>query len=143
MTAEYIGVKKVRAWREERDGKPGYAVRYEDGYTSWSPQDVFERTYFRIDDHDGRSLRENDITRFFDTVEAIKMGEKTTVAKGTLINGFEMIEGSSCVDPANYNEELGTRICVGRMRDKVWMLLGFVLQWARSGIKPEVNPMEL
>ena len=143
MTAEYIGVKKVRAWREERDGRPGYAVRYEDGYTSWSPQDVFERTYFRIDDHDGRSLRENDITRFFDTVEAIKMGEKTTVAKGTLINGFEMIEGSSCVDPANYNEELGTRICVGRMRDKVWMLLGFVLQWAHKGIKPEVNPVEL
>ena len=88
-------------------------------------------------------MHENDITRFFDTVESIKMGEKTTVAKATLISGFEMIEGSSCVDPANYNDELGTKICVGRMRDKVWMLLGFVLQWAHKGIKPEENRLEL
>ena len=143
MTAEYVGVKKVRAWEEEKNGQPGYAVRYEDGYTSWSPRAVFESSYFRLDDHEGRSLHENDITRFFDTVESIKMGEKTTVAKATLISGFEMIEGSSCVDPANYNDELGTKICVGRMRDKVWMLLGFVLQWAHKGIKPEENRLEL
>ena len=54
-----------------------------------------------------------------------------------------MIEGSSCVDPKNYNDELGTKICVGRMRDKVWMLLGFVLQWAKNGIKPEENRLEM
>ena len=143
MTAKYMGVKMVEAWEQEKDGKPGYAVKYEDGYVSWSPKGVFERSYFRLDDPEGSSLKEFDVTRFFDTVDSQKMGEKTTVAKGTLINGFEMIEGSSCVDPANYNEELGTRICVGRMRDKVWMLLGFVLQWAHKGIKPEVNPMEL
>ena len=140
MTAYYIGVKEVVAWPEEKDGKPGYAVKYEDGYISWSPADVFERSYFRLEAHEGDKLLENDITRFFEKVESQKMGEKTTVAKGTLISGFEMVEGSSCVDPANYNDELGTKICVGRMRDKVWMLLGFVLQWARSGIKPEERP---
>lgn len=133
--AKYIGVKMVEAWEQERDGKPGYAVKYEDGYVSWSPKEVFERSYFRVSNVEGNSLSENDITRFFDTVEAKKMGEKTTVTKATLINGFEMVEGSSCVDPKNYNEELGTKICVERMRDKVWMLLGFVLQWANKGIK--------
>lgn len=143
MTAKYMGVKMVEAWEQEKDGKPGYAVKYDDGYISWSPKHVFERSYFRLDDHEGSSLKEFDVTRFFDTVDVQKMGEKTTVAKGTLINGFEMIEGSSCVDPKNYNEELGTKICVGRMRNEVWKLLGFVLQWAKSGIKPEENKMEL
>ena len=143
MTATFIGVKKVTAWPEEKNGQAGYAVKYEDGYISWSPADVFERSYFRLDTHDGNSLVENDVTRFFDNVESTKMGEKTTVVKGTLINGYEMIEGSSCVDPKNYNEELGTKICVGRMRNKVWELMGFVLQWAHKGIRPEENRLEL
>lgn len=143
MTAMYIGVKKVLAWEEERDGKAGYAVRYEDGYISWSPADVFKRSYFRISDTEGHSLSENDITRFFDTVDAKKMGEKTTVTRATLINGFEMVDGSSCVEPKNYNEELGTKICIGRMREKVWMLLGFVLQWANKGVKSEPSSLEV
>ena len=143
MTAKYIGVKKVTAWEEERDGKAGYAVKYPDGYISWSPKDVFERSYFRLTEHDGSKILEFDVTRFFDRVESMTMGEKTTVAKATLINGFEMVEGSSCVDPKNYDEELGTKICLGKMRDEVWKLLGFVLQWAKSGIKPEENRLEL
>ena len=124
MTTYYIGVKEVVAWPEEKAGKQGYAVKYSDGYISWCPADVFERSYFRLEAHEGDKLLENDITRFFEKVESQKMGEKTTVAKGTLISGFEMVEGSSC----------------GRMRNDVWKLLGFVLQWARSGIKPEERP---
>ena len=45
MTQPYIGTKIVLAWSQEKDGKPGYGVRYEDGYTSWSPKEVFERCY--------------------------------------------------------------------------------------------------
>lgn len=142
MEMTYVGVKKVTAWPEEKNGKAGYAVKYEDGYTSWSPADVFERSYFQLVG-DGNSLVEYDVTRFFDKVEVQKLGEKTTVVTGTLINGFEMVEGSPCVDPANYNEEIGAKICVERMRNKTWMLLGFVLQWARSGIKREENSLEL
>ena len=137
MTAYYVGVKMIEAWEQEKDGKPGYAVKYEDGYVSWSPADVFERSYFRLEDPEGLTLKENDITQFFSVVDSQKMGKKTTVAKGTLVNGFEMIEGSSCVVPENYNEKLGTAICVRRMREKVWMLLGFVLQWAKNGIAME------
>ena len=135
MESVYVGVKKVVAWESEKGGKPGYAVRYEDGYESWSPKEVFERSYFRVSNIEGNILSENDITRFFDTVDVKKMGEKTTVAKATLINGFEMVDGSSCVDPKNYDEEIGTKICVERIREKTWMLLGFVLQWACRGIK--------
>lgn len=48
MTQHYIGTKQVVAWEAEKDGKPGYAVQYEDGYTSWSPKDVFEAAYIAI-----------------------------------------------------------------------------------------------
>ncbi len=30
-------------------GEEGYLVEYEDGYKSWSPKDVFEKAYRRID----------------------------------------------------------------------------------------------
>jgi hypothetical protein len=45
MTHRYIGTKEVVAWPADKEGKAGYAVKYEDGYTSWSPQDTFEAAY--------------------------------------------------------------------------------------------------
>lgn len=40
----YIGVKRIQAEPQERNGKPGYRVIYEpDGYESWSPKDVSRR----------------------------------------------------------------------------------------------------
>lgn len=45
MTKEYFGTKRIWAWSVERDGKPGYAVKYADGYISWSPKEVFEEAY--------------------------------------------------------------------------------------------------
>lgn len=45
MTQHYVGTKIVMAWPQEKDGQAGYAVKYEDGYTSWSPKDIFERAY--------------------------------------------------------------------------------------------------
>ena len=137
MTAFYMGVKKVTAWPQEKDGKAGYAVKYEDGYISWSPAEVFERSYFRLHDPEGNSLTEFDINRFLGSIEGVTMGEKTTIVQATLINGYEMVESSSCVDPKNYDEQLGVKLCAGKVRDKIWGLLGFVLQWAHSGIKVE------
>jgi hypothetical protein len=33
---------------EQYQSLPGYRVIYEDGYTSWSPQDIFERSYRKL-----------------------------------------------------------------------------------------------
>jgi hypothetical protein len=58
MTQQYIGFKVVTAWPEDRikdlgEGnkriESGYAVKYEDGYISWSPKEVFEKAYVPID----------------------------------------------------------------------------------------------
>jgi hypothetical protein len=57
MTKTYIGTKIVTAWPQiETTAGPGdpattrggYTVRYEDGYTSWSPKDVFEAAYVEV-----------------------------------------------------------------------------------------------
>lgn len=57
-----------------------------------------------------------------------KMGEKTTVVCLKLPNGFEVVESSSCVDPANYNHGMGVDICKKRISDRLWMLEGYRLQ---------------
>lgn len=46
---EYYGTKRIAAWPEERNGQPGYAVQYSDGYKSWSPQKAFDEAYKPID----------------------------------------------------------------------------------------------
>lgn len=53
---------------------------------------------------------------------------KTTVVTAKLPNGFVIVESSSCVDPANYNQDIGYEICMERIRNKVWELEGYVLQ---------------
>ena len=58
----------------------------------------------------------------------IKMGNKTTVVHLTLPCGFSLIESSSCVDPENYDHELGVQICMRRIEDKIWELEGYRLQ---------------
>jgi len=45
MTHKYIGTKEVLAWEQDKDDRPGYAVKYPDGYISWSPKEVFEAAY--------------------------------------------------------------------------------------------------
>lgn len=45
MGRAFYGTKRIEAWEETRDGKPGYGVRYADGYTSWSPTEAFENAY--------------------------------------------------------------------------------------------------
>lgn len=48
MTQEYIGTKQVTAWPQLKNELDGFAVKYADGYTSWSPKDVFEKSYIGI-----------------------------------------------------------------------------------------------
>jgi hypothetical protein len=49
MTEHYVGTKIIMAWSQAHaDGREGYTVKYEDGYTSWSPKDVFEAAYLPI-----------------------------------------------------------------------------------------------
>lgn len=131
----YLGVKRVEAYPEERDGKPGYAVIYPDGYKSWSPEAVFEAAYFPIEKTN--SLTQNDIDRMVEASEVHiqTIGEKTTLVRVVLPTGFELVEASACVDPENYSEKYGAEICMEKIKDRLWFLMGFTLQWAHAGLK--------
>ncbi|QNR51736.1 hypothetical protein Xoosp14_45 [Xanthomonas phage Xoo-sp14] len=48
MTKHYVGTKIIQAYPLGREDKPGYGVQYPDGYSSWSPKDVFEEAYVEI-----------------------------------------------------------------------------------------------
>lgn len=117
-----------------------YKVRYKDGYESWSPKDVFEEAYLPLIENpymsaDAPSISQEMVDDFIKEVEVMTMGEKTTVVRAVLRNGFEIVESSACVSKENYDEKLGAKICMDKIKDKVWMLLGFLLQTAVHGIK--------
>lgn len=132
MTQHYIGSKQIVAWEEERDGKPGYAVKYPDGYTSWSPKDTFEAAYLP-QGHDGSRINEQMVDDFIAGHESTRMGNHTVVLV-KLRNGFTLIEESACVDPANYDQAIGEKYALAKAKKHVWNHLGFLLATARNGI---------
>ena len=73
MTYRYIGTKEVTAWPAEKDGQPGYGVKYADGYTSWSPREAFASAY-RLAEGDAQALT------FGDALHYLKLGKKVTRA---------------------------------------------------------------
>ena len=156
---QYIGTKLIEAEKAYRvDGKTvvlpdngvpcgskierGYKVRYADGYESWSPQGVFESAYLPLEVNGmlktaAPSISAEMVERFIDHHETATMGGKTTVVRAVLKNGFEIVESSSCVSAENYDEKLGEEICMERIRNKIWELLGFLLQTAVGGVNGE------
>lgn len=117
----------------------GYKVRYQDGYESFSPKDVFERFYLELTVNPELRTKKPSISQkmvddFIVAKEVSTLGDKVTVVRATLRNGFELVESSACVSPENYDEELGAKICMEKIKDKVWFLLGFLLQTGVNGL---------
>ena len=132
MTKYYIGVKQVQAWEAEKDGQPGYTVKYADGYLSWSPKDVFEAAYL-VQGLDPTRITSEMVDAFIGSHEVTRMGNHTVVMP-RLRNGFTLIEESACVDPANYDETIGATLAIAKAKNRVWHLLGFLLASARNGL---------
>jgi hypothetical protein len=117
----------------------GYKVRYQDGYESFSPKDVFERFYLELTVNPELRTKKPSISQkmvddFIVAKEVSTLGDKVTVVRATLRNGFELVESSACVSPENYDEKLGAKICMEKIEEKVWFLLGFLLQTGVNGL---------
>lgn len=56
-----------------------------------------------------------------------KLFDNCTMVACRLDNGFIIVETSACVDPANYDEEIGYNICMERIVDKIYELEGYKL----------------
>lgn len=101
MTQFYVGVKIIEAWKQEKDGEPGYSVKYPDGYVSWSPKDAFEQAYLPMG-LDPSKVNEKMVNEFIREVRSHGMEDgKTVFLSADLATGFVQYETSSCVDPLN------------------------------------------
>jgi hypothetical protein len=69
MTHKFIGTKVITAWHQEKDGKSGMAVKYEDGYISWSPDEAFKPAY-RLAEGPNQYLN------FGDAIHFLKLGKR-------------------------------------------------------------------
>ena len=148
--SKFIGVKTVeavpmtaieafnRGYRvpsDLNDSTQGYEVTYSDGYKSWCPKDVFEASYFGlVKKNDGTKILKEDVEAFIGNVDVMTIGDKTTVVNAHTLTGFDMVRHSSCVDPKNYDQELGKKYAMEEVVNNLWAHLGFVLQWAKYGL---------
>lgn len=133
---------KFKGWTIPEDEDPkreGYLVKYSDEYISWSPKEVFEKSYLKVDENknlpSGVSVGAEMVDDFIIDYDVFTKKEKITIVIATLKNGFTIVESSACVDPQNYDENVGAEICKERIKNQVWNHLGFLLQTAWKGIK--------
>lgn len=133
---------KFKGWPIPEDEDPkreGYLVKYSDDYISWSPKEVFEKAYLEVDENknlpSGVSVGAEMVEDFIVDYDVFTKKGKITIVITTLKNGFTIVESSACVDPKNYDENIGAEICKERIKNQIWNHLGFLLQTAWKGIK--------
>lgn len=133
---------KFKGWTIPEDEDPkreGYLVKYSDDYISWSPKEVFEKAYLEVDENknlpSGVSVGAEMVEDFIVDYDVFTKKGKITIVIATLKNGFTIVESSACVDPKNYDENIGAEICKERIKNQIWNHLGFLLQTAWKGIK--------
>ena len=134
MTAA-VALEKGYKTNGKSGSDEGYEVTYPDGYKSWCPKEVADASYFILDEkNDGTKILKEDVEKFITNVDVITVGAKTTVVNAHTLTGFDTVKHSSCVDPKNYNEELGKQYAMEEVINSLWAHLGFVLQWAKYGL---------
>lgn len=52
-----------------------------------------------------------------------------------ILTGFEVHGQVACVKPENFDLNVGANYARIKAEDKIWEGLGFVLQWAKYGLK--------
>lgn len=135
MTAA-IALKKGYKTNGKSGNDEGYEVTYPDGYKSWCPKEVADAAYFILDEkNDGSKILKEDVEKFITNIDVITLGDKTTVVNAHTLTGFDTVGNSSCVDPKKYSEEIGKEYAMEDVVKSIWAHLGFVLQWAKYGLK--------
>jgi hypothetical protein len=62
-----------------------------------------------------------------ETQEAV-FWEKEVVVSYKLASGFTVLGRGACVDPANFNIEIGRQVARKQVEDQLWQLEGYLLQ---------------
>lgn len=71
--------------------------------------------------------KEDQLKELIEKHQFLKVGKKTTICLLTLRNGFEIVATSSCINPEDYDQEIGQRIsyrkALERLSDIQWYFL--------------------
>lgn len=135
-TALDKGYKVDNRYDKDCENIKGYEVTYPDGYKFWCPKDVADKAYFKLSGgNNGDIILKQNVVDFIAEHTVATVRNKITLVHATTITGFELIDYSACVSPENYSQELGEKYAMENIVNKVWSYLGFVLQWAKNGIK--------
>lgn len=81
----------------------------------------------RIEQSSGDRVTEHYIRSRIEGVEYHIPTDTLTLCCLTLDNGFVVTGESACVDPSNFDEEVGQRIAYDNAFQKLWPLFGFLL----------------
>lgn len=133
LMQKYIGIKMIEASPMDRDGVAGYNVIYPDGYASWSPKEAFENAYLPITLES--SITSIEIDAIIAEIATQQIDNKTVLVKSSQVTGFMEYDTASCVDPLNFDLEIGKKIAMDKIKSRLWYTMGFVLQWAKYGLK--------
>lgn len=66
-------------------------------------------------------------SRIVDVYYTILPNSTVTICSITLDNGFSVRGESACVDPVNFDADIGENIAHQNAYDKLWQLFGFML----------------
>ena len=91
------------------------------------------------------TLPERKITKEFleseiDKVEYNRFGETNTHCTITTKSGFTFTGESACVDPNNFNQEIGEQVAYDNAFEKMWLLYGFWLHKALAEYDYKLRP---
>ncbi|MCI5629890.1 MAG: Gp49 family protein [Clostridium sp.] len=132
--------KKMGILHIDLEDAQGYIATDSLGRKNWVSGDAVLNNYFVINNDD--SIAKEDVERFIWKFKAGTIGKKTTVATATTLTGYEVTKTSACVNPKNYDIEIGKDIAYSSIVDELWEKLGFVLQWAINGVNPSKTKNE-
>lgn len=79
----------------------------------------------------GERVTEEYMRSRIDSVEFTTLPETTTICQITLDNGYSTLGKSACVDPTNFDAEIGRKIAHDDAFNQLWPLFGFLLSEAR------------
>lgn len=113
----------------------GYELTYPNMFKEWIPKSQINKRFFTLMNENGNTITRDDVLRFIRDIDAQTINDKTALVDSKLITNYNIVETSSCVDPKNYDLELGKKYATEKVVNKVWDYLGFVLQWAKDGLK--------
>lgn len=131
----YMGFNIVQAEARRINAVDGYDIINSDGTKYWVPADILNKTYMEIGENN--TITQEMVDSFIIDTKVISIDNKTTIVHAELKNGFRITKSSSCVDPANYDEEVGKEICMEHIKNEIWAFLGFLLSTALNGTKSE------